>query len=114
MNEFTDIYKIEIGIILGRTHYNSTMKICIPTLTPNLSTNSVYNNNIQLKSKTNLINKSLPISQISIRNYFSLSLPRHLVSSIYTDEWGYISDGTKVLVAFVGGDLCNPKIIGVA
>lgn len=113
MNEQSDNFKIETGIILEKVHYSGTMKICIPTLTPLLSTSSVYSKTEQLKPKSNLINNSLPISKVTIRNYFELKLPRHLLSSISTDEYGYISKGTKLIIAFIGGDLVNPKIIGV-
>lgn len=113
MNELSEQYKIEVGIILEKFYYTSNCKISIPSLTPLLPNSSSYSKTEQLKPKTHLINKSLQLNQIRIDNWFSLKIPTHILSSIPRDEYGYVSPGIKLLIAFIGGDLCSPKIIGV-
>lgn len=111
----TKDYKIETGILLEKVRYSETaiFKICIPTLTPLLNTSSIYSETKQLKSKSNLINQSLPINKIVIKNYFDIVVPKYLRVAAPTDTYGYILPGTKFLIAFVGGDLSNPKVIAV-
>lgn len=115
MSEITNQYKIEIGRILGKPHYTSrTVKVCIPALTPTLPNTSIYNNNIQLKSTINLVNKKLPITRISIKNYFELPVPAYIMSSFSRNKYGYLTYSPEVIVSFVGNDISNPKIIGIA
>lgn len=140
MSDITSFYDdldfkyLELAICVDRIdRYDpGSPKFIIPVLTPTMSKTdeqikTVYQNT------ANLLNGDISpeVSTISMSNTLTIPLPREicggidtkildsLVSAInslggsanidYSDR--YIEKGSKWIVAFVGGDITNPKII---
>lgn len=104
----------EIGIALEDFHYKSKAKIFIPVLLPEMSSTSATKGTRRSKAASNIVNSNgkRGIGSCTITNYVELTVPSYIASGL-TDKDGIIKKGTKFILVFVGGEINNPKIIGV-
>lgn len=109
-----DFKFVEIATVLERFYYSSKGKFFINTITPLLSSGSALDDTKSKSSTSNILNyeEKLNINSYTLSNYVSLNVPRYMSNDL-TDMNGYISKGTKFLVSFIGGDVNNPRIVGV-
>lgn len=104
----------EVAIALEDFYYKGKGKFFIPVLFPELTSEVPYNNDTSRGSTSNIVNynKRHGISNVTVSNYLELSVPSYIGESL-KDEYETIKKGTKFIVVFIGGEINNPKIIGV-
>ena len=109
-----DFRFLEIATVLERFYYTSEGKFNIAAITPLLSSSVPIDDNRNKIATTNILNydNKLGITSYTLSNYIPLSVPRYISDNL-RDEYGYINKGTKLLVAFIGGDINKPRIVGV-
>ena len=105
----------EEAVVLEDFYYKAKGKFFIPILCPELSSAIPYSNEANRGSTSNIINYNSRhgIKGTTVSNYVDLSVPEFIGNGI-KDNYNMIKKGTKFLIVFVGGEINNPKIIGVS
>lgn len=109
-----DFRYVEVATALEKFHYTSEGKFFLNSITPLLNSGSPLDEDKIKIQTTNILNYSskLAIGSYTLSNFVPLRVPRY-ISSELIDEHGYVDKGTKFIVAFVGGDINKPRIVGV-
>ena len=104
----------EVAVVIEDFYYEGTGKFFIPILFPELSSDVPYNNIASKGSTANIINYNTRhgIKNVTVSNYIELKVPKYIAEFI-KDEYNTIKKGTEFIIVFVGGEVNNPKIIGV-
>lgn len=106
---------LEIAIALQKFHYRSEGKFYIPAITPLISSGAPKDSKKNRIATTNILNynSKLAVQSFTLSNFIPLRVPRYMCDETIIDESGYISEGAKFLISFVGGDINKPRIVGV-
>ena len=104
----------EVAVAIEDFYYEGTGKFFIPILFPELTSDVPYNNIASKGSTANIINYNTRhgIKNVTVSNYIELKVPKYIAEFI-KDEYNTIKKGTEFIIVFVGGEVNNPKIIGV-
>lgn len=108
-----DMKYIEYGVVLEDFKFTSPGKIYIPVLFPELASNAPMKATSARGSVANIINKdgAKGISTSTISNYIELKVPRYIANHLRNKE-GIIKKGTRLYIAFIGGEINKPRVIG--
>ena len=111
-----DFSYTEMGIVLEDFNcYYSKGKIYIPVLMPELSSSAPYRTTSKKPNTSNIVNYSSKhaVSSITRTNYIELKVPRYIGAELEPIGSNIVYKGQRVLITFVGGEVNNPKVIGV-
>lgn len=103
-NEKTDFKYPEIGICLSDS-IDNTVKMFIPIATPTLSRDTAYDTKDLYIPTRNIISDktAMDFKHCTISNYITIKVPSFI---------GDLKKDDKVILAFIGGDINKPAIIG--
>lgn len=110
-----DFSNIEIATVLEDFHYKSMGKFYLNTIIPELDKSGPYEISIPKESTSHIINYNSKhgVQGLTESNYVLLHLPSYLLPEVVTRPDGVtVVKNQQVLVAFVGGEVNNPRIIG--
>jgi hypothetical protein len=105
---------VEIAVAIEDFYYKNKGKFFIPILFPELTSTVAYTNSASRGSTSNILNYNSRhgIEATSVSNYVEMKVPEYIGESL-KNEYNTIKAGTEFLIVFVGGEINNPKIIGV-
>lgn len=133
MNTMSDFYDNldlkypEIGIAIQKIDRSNPglVKFIVPIMTPSLDITKEISTTKRI-DRRNVMNsaRSFPLNNITISNYIELNIPKELCFRadcfkvvdgyiVIDEELRYIPEGSKWIIAFVGGDITKPQVIGL-
>lgn len=104
----------EVGIVLEDFKYTSKGKIYIPILTPTMKGDKPIKEKKSKGSTSNIVNYNAKhgIKDCITSNYVELYVPTYIGYEIKNNK-DMILKGTKFIISFIGGEVNDPKIIGL-
>lgn len=104
----------EKAIVLEDFHYLSPGKFYIPAIIPTVGGGSPFSSSVPKGSTSNIVNYSSKhgIQSCTVSNYVELMVPIYIGEHI-KNIVDMIVKGTEFIVTFVGGEVDDPRILGL-
>ena len=108
----------ELGIVLEPFNYKTQKgKFYIPAIIPEVSSGKPFTTSVPKSSTSHIINYSSKhgIQGTTKSNFVELKIPNYIGAELkHIDPPELIvAKGERVIITFIGGELNNPKVIGV-